>query len=568
MVLHGPGAPVEGRTTQSFWRPEVAGPDEPTATDPPPNTDELSDGAETTSFRLLVIDAKALTSPVVLGAVGGLVVGLALLIWPGRSDLAFSRLVAFGLLWGAAMGGRTVLRREPRRWQSALGPVVALVASVVLVLNPGQSPVFAGRVLGAMLLAHVAWWLVRLVRSSEPRWGRLPFLGTEAAIGLLLVTVTGPLLAMVISVAALLVVGLSALVLAVSLDPRTEGAATYRSTSDLVIGWLRDRPKSVDARQALYDKILYEGPNTRTRVTRFFTLMGFASVIASMGVISDSTAVVIGAMLVAPLMTPLMGMAISLVMGWPNRLTRASTLALGGIVFAIAIGLMLGLTVPATIDTATNAQILGRSSPTVLDLITAVAAGGAGAYGLSRPDVSDSLPGVAIAISLVPPLTVVGIALSQGDFTSAFGSLLLFATNMVAILIVGGLTFVLTGVTPIDQVSGNQDRVRTALGATATGAILVLGALLLNGDQIATDALQQSTVDDEIEAWLPDNSRHRVVEARIQGNVVAAVIIGPAEGLPEVRPLAERLSDELDREITVDISLVVEERLTASSSDG
>jgi len=171
-------------------------------------------------------------------------------------------------------------------------------------------------------------------------------------------------------------------------------------------------------------------------------------------------------------MTPLMGMAISLVMGWPNRLTRSAVVAAAGILLAISIGLLLGWIAPTVIDTTTNGQILARSTPTILDMITAVAAGAAGAYGLSRPDVSDSLPGVAIAISLVPPLSVVGIAYSQSDWEAGSGALLLFATNMVAILIVGGITFVFTGVTPLARITENQHRVRTAVVMTCTVAVL------------------------------------------------------------------------------------------------
>jgi uncharacterized hydrophobic protein (TIGR00271 family) len=205
-------------------------------------------------------------------------------------------------------------------------------------------------------------------------------------------------------------------------------------------------------------------------VARFVTLMTFAAVIATMGVLNDSTAVVIGAMLIAPLMTPLMGIAISVVMGWPSRLTRSALIALAGVVLTIAISYLLTRMAPATFDPTTNGQIVSRSTPTVVDLITATAAGAAGAYGLSRPDVSDALPGVAIAISLVPPLSVIGIAYAEEEWAAGNGALLLFTTNALAIVIMGGVTFVLTGVTPLRQVAENQQRVRTA-----TASVVALG---------------------------------------------------------------------------------------------
>lgn len=529
--------------------------------------DELIDSSERTSFRLAPIDFGLLTSSVVLGALGGLAFGMAVLVWPDSTDRLLVRLVGIGLIWTAVVGFRAASQPTGFSARSVLEPLIALAVAVILLLNPDRSTVFVGRLIGALLLLYVARSIIEQWRRDDRDWSRLPFLGVVAALALLLIVLTGELFSVLVVVGALLLVAICLLVLVISLDGRTEGVANYRDTSDLVLNWLHDRPKSLDARQDLYGKILYEGPTTRLRVIRFFALMGFAAVIASMGVITDSTAVVIGAMLVAPLMTPLMGMAISLVMGWPNRLLRAATIALSGIVFAISIGVLLGLFMSADIDTATNSQILARISPTTFDLITAIAAGAAGAYGLSRPDVSDSLPGVAIAISLVPPLTVVGIAWSQGDFTAGRGALLLFATNMVAILVVGGLTFILTGVTPVEHAAGSGDRVRVAFGAVAVMAILVVGGLLLNGAQIAGDALRQDTVDDTIEAWIPDDSGHRLVQADLNDGVVSAIVVGPSEGLPDIAELAERLSDELDGTIMARISLVVEEQLVATSGD-
>ena len=361
-------------------------------------------------------------------------------------------------------------------------------------------------------------------------------------------------------------IALSVMVLVVSLDPSTSGATTYRGAVGLIGAWLRERPKSAHTRQDLYDKILFDGPHVRQRSIRFVILMTFASIIAAMGVITDSTAVVIGAMLIAPLMTPLMGMAISLVMGWPNQLARATIVALAGVLIAIGIGGLLGLLMPITIDPAVNAQILSRANPTTMDLVIAIAAGAAGAYGLSRPDVSDSLPGVAVSIALVPPLAVVGIAYSQGDWQSGTGALLLFLTNAVAILVVGGLTFVVTGVTPVGRAAESQHRVRTALGAVATVAVIVIAGLLVNGVETTTDALLQSRADAAVEAWLDGDPMHALVETRSDGDEITVVIVGPSEGVPEVDRLAEELRTELGRPVTVDLRVVVEERLTASAT--
>jgi uncharacterized hydrophobic protein (TIGR00271 family) len=271
-------------------------------------------------------------------------------------------------------------------------------------------------------------------------------------------------------------------------------------------------------------------------------------------------------MLIAPLMTPLMGMAISLVMGWPVRVARSTIIAVAGITLAIAIGVAVGLISPTAVDTATNSQILARTSPTILDLGIALAAGAAGAYGLSRPDVSDSLPGVAIAISLVPPLTVVGLTLSQGSFSQSSGALLLFLTNMIAILLMGGVVFVVTGVTPIQRLADNQHRVRTAFGAIGALGALVLGALLLNGAQVARDLAETDEVQEGAEAWLEPFPNHNLVEITTSADdVVIAIVLGPSEDPPTALGLAEELADRLDRPVQATVRLVVEERDTATA---
>jgi len=296
--------------------------------------------------------------------------------------------------------------------------------------------------------------------------------------------------------------------------------------------------------------------------------MGFAAVIASMGVVTDSTAVVIGAMLIAPLMTPLMGTAISLIMGCPGRQRRSALVAAGGIALAIGIGVIIGLVAPTEISTMTNDQIIARSNPTMRDLITALAAGAAGAYGLSRPDVSDALPGVAIAISLVPPLTVVGISYSQGDVQSGNGALLLFTTNMLAILIMGGVMFVLTGVTPLARLTDQQHRLRTWSGAVAVAAIVVIGALAINGAEITRNSLERSRVETTVAGWVAPAEQFTTAQVGIEGDTVTVVVVGPDEGLPMVQPLADDLSTELGRVISVEVRHVVEQRASATGSLG
>ncbi|MEE9416607.1 MAG: DUF389 domain-containing protein [Acidimicrobiales bacterium] len=528
---------------------------------------ELEDLDEPAGFDLAKIDRALLSSPVVVRALVGIAIALPVLVWPGRTDGILARLIGLGAVWVASASLWAELRSRPRHIVTVLAGIAGLGIGGALIAFPDQSEVVVARLVG-YTIAIVALRDLARVRNDSGAGPRSWIVSRAVALlaaAAILVVFPSQVFAIATTAAALGWITLSVAVIAISLDARTTGVADYAASTRLIGDWLAERSKSVDHRQALYDKILYEGSLTAHRIIRFFTLMGFASVIAAMGVVTDSTAVVIGAMLIAPLMTPLMGMAISLVMGWPNRLKRSALVASAGIGFAISIGALIGLSVPAVIDTTTNSQILSRSSPTILDLIIALAAGAAGAYGLSRPDVSDSLPGVAIAISLVPPLSVVGIAYSQGDWMAGNGALLLFTTNMLAILIMGGLTFVLTGVAPLRRAAQNQHRVRTSIGAIATLAALVVGALLLNGAQIAEDIFEQSSTEDAINEWLDDYPKHSLIRVNLDGDTVTATILGPAAGAPTAQSLATQLQKDLGGVVTADLRLIVEERDTATS---
>lgn len=505
----------------------------------------------------------------VLSIAAGIAVALLVALWPARTDRVLARVVGAAVMAVFA----SVLWAEwratpnrPRRWSQLGLAAIAVVLGAVLLVWPDQSIALIARV-GALLLALEACrdLVMQLRRPSEQRTWAWPLAKALAGLAAASLVATYPneLLGLATGLLALgwAAVGVVALSRSISADaPRH---TTYRESGHVVLEWLDSRPKTADDRTALYSKVLFEGPDVRPRLVRFVTLMTFASVIASMGVITDSTAVVIGAMLVAPLMTPLMGTAISVVMGWPNRLVRSASVALIGVGIAILIGVVLGLIAPASIDVGGNGQIIARASPTILDLITAVAAGAAGAYGLSRPDVSDALPGVAIAISLVPPLSVVGIAYSQGAWSQGNGALLLFVTNALAIVIVGGITFVFTGVTPIRRVAGNQQRVRTASASLVALGALVVGALAINGGEIAANAFRLETVDRTVLEWTDELPGYSFVEARIDGDRVTAVILGSPIDPPTAEDLHGLLVDRLQTdEIIVDVRLLVQQRDT------
>ena len=202
----------------------------------------------------------------------------------------------------------------------------------------------------------------------------------------------------------------------------------------------------MNATDHMRDAVFFEGPEVRHRLSRFYILITLASVIAAAGVAADSTATVIGAMIVAPLMTPILGTMLSVVIADRKNLIVSLLLLVGGAVVAIAIGWLSGLLVVNEVVAESNSQVAGRVHPRLVDLLSALATGAVGSVALVRRDISDTLPGVAIAISLVPPLGVVGFTLEAGKPDQALGASLLFLTNVAAILASGTIVMALYGV--------------------------------------------------------------------------------------------------------------------------
>jgi uncharacterized hydrophobic protein (TIGR00271 family) len=204
----------------------------------------------------------------------------------------------------------------------------------------------------------------------------------------------------------------------------------------------RGQRRTVDE---LGEELFLDIGDVATKRWKFTILLTLAAVIATAGVLTDSTATVIGAMIVAPLGTPIIGTAFGIVISKLQRVLASAVTVLLGAAAVVAIGWLLAAVLPDVVPLARNSQITGRTSPGLIDLVAAIATGFVGAYGLARKDVSDVMPGVAIAISLVPPLAVVGITAQAGDLDGAWGAFQLFASNMLAMIVAGSILFTIYG---------------------------------------------------------------------------------------------------------------------------
>ncbi len=217
----------------------------------------------------------------------------------------------------------------------------------------------------------------------------------------------------------------------------------------------------------------YSGMRRSARGGPDFTFMiVVATAIAGLGLCANSATVVIGAMLVAPLMTPIMGLGMGVAVG-DARLVRISTGSIvRGVITVLAVGITLGFVIPAG---SLTGEMVARTHPAPLDVAVALASGAGGAYALCRRGAASALPGVAIAVSLVPPLTTSGIAAAAGQEQAAAGASLLFLLNLTAVSFASTVVFLWIGFRPHADRIG---RLRLFVRGFGGLALLLLAAAL------------------------------------------------------------------------------------------
>ena len=287
----------------------------------------------------------------------------------------------------------------------------------------------------------------------------------------------------------------------------------------------------------------------------YYVQIFLASAIAILGLRLDSGAVIIGAMLVAPLMSPILGVAHGIVQGNPYLIRRGGASTAKGVGVAIAVGIAAALLLPKVPPTH---EMLARGHPSLLDLLVALAAGAAAAYAVSRKSVAPALPGVAISVALVPPLCVVGHAIGASDFPLAGGALLLFLTNLAGIILIGATVFLLLGFRPSRSRRGR--RVGRAM-------LLALAAILLLAVPLGFETLRVSRLG-RLEARIAEtlrqaaaNDRFRVVDYTIErqgeGFTVITTIHGDGElSMERIEATRRRLSEAAGVPVEIHATLI------------
>jgi uncharacterized hydrophobic protein (TIGR00271 family) len=339
------------------------------------------------------------------------------------------------------------------------------------------------------------------------------------------------------------------------------------SVSQIVRDWMMLQDVGDDRRDEIDDGLYFEQPDRTNKLVAWWVMLLLSVAIATFGILQDSTAVVIGAMLIAPLMTPIIGTAAGAVNGWPKRVTTSLGMIAAGVGASIGLAFVIGAWAPQLIPLASNSQVTSRVSPNIIDMGIALAAGAAGAFANVNKRVSASIAGVAIAVALVPPLGVVGLTLHAGMFGDALGAFTLFLTNLVSIILAAMIVFALTGFAPVSKMKENAIEIKRVAITVSIAAILIAIPLAITVSSVLTTAAHQANAQKAVETWLEDSPDLELRLIEVKGSDVSIVVTGP-EQIPLVQDLEDALSESFGKPVTVEVEHIPAIVVIYSDADG
>jgi len=311
------------------------------------------------------------------------------------------------------------------------------------------------------------------------------------------------------------------------------------------------RIMSHEQRREILNELFFEGEERMPYVKHFYSLLTISALIAITGLYRNSPAVVIGAMLLSPLMTPILAFAAGLVMGWPVRSGRLAIRLLFATFFVFALSYLVPLVLRLPTNIVIPPELLARTNPKMGELLIALSAGIAAALMLLRRETLAILPGVAISVALIPPLCVSGMLSYAQEYALAWEAFVLYATNLVGIILTAGIVLLLTGFKP--RVKDLKLNLRVAAGMTMITFFVVLVAVPLGMRTFCDirDLRDRQVAISVIDDWIGENSVE-IVEVEVEDNLLQVFLLVnlPIESLYERRVSAFRAY--LSPEMTID----------------
>ncbi len=217
---------------------------------------------------------------------------------------------------------------------------------------------------------------------------------------------------------------------------------------------------------------LYNAASDQIKLSSvYLLLMGLSAVVAAIGVLRSDVAVIVGAMVIAPLLGPNVGLSLATTLADSDLARKAIKTNLAGISFAFIIAIFIGLII--TNDPTSSTELMARTDVGYEDVALALAAGSAGALAYTR-SIPAALIGVMVAIALVPTLVASGLLLGAGYYTYSFFAMMLFLINLICINLSGVLTFLVQGFKPNSWWEADKARRLTRLAIVIWVGLLLL----------------------------------------------------------------------------------------------
>jgi uncharacterized hydrophobic protein (TIGR00271 family) len=316
---------------------------------------------------------------------------------------------------------------------------------------------------------------------------------------------------------------------------------------------------SPEQRREILNQIFFEGEAYMPYVKQFYLLLALSALIASLGLVRNSAAVVIGAMLLSPLMTPILAFTASLVMGWPIRAGRTAIRLFLATLFVFGLAYLLPFVFRAPTNMVIPAEVLARTNPRMAELLIGLCAGIAAAYMLIHKETISVLPGVAISVALVPPLCAAGLLTFVKEYALAWQAFVLYATNLVAIILTAGIVLLFTGLKP--NVKDLKLNLRVAAGMILITLFVALVAVPLSMRTFndLRDRHDRQVAISVIEDWIGENNVE-IINVEVENNLLQIFlrINLPLKSLYEQRRVSLRAN--LSPEMTID---ALQQRLRA-----
>jgi len=511
-------------------------------------TDPATEPAQTGSRFSSCVEPFWLNPATIKGTLA-ILAGLTLLLAPSASVFLLRIVIGAALvisgvsdLWFKARG------RDEGKIRGVLESVISIAAGIVLLVWPGVTV----RVLAVIVGAYLAVRGVAVIgasitqrRRGEPWIIDITRGFSQIAFGVIVLIIPQAAILEVLVSLAVVAIIIGAIMLAYGIRAQSEeelvdiDAATV---SQLLFDWLDARDIGEQHRKEVSDGLFFEEPDRVAKLTAWWVMLLLSVAIATFGIMQDSTAVVIGAMLIAPLMTPILGASAGIVNAWRRRIIDSFGLVVAGVGAAIALAFIIGQWIPVIVPIDVNSQVVSRTSPNLVDMLIALAAGAAGAYANVDRRVSASIAGVAIAVALVPPLGVVGLTLEAGQLADALGAFLLFLTNFVSIVLAATVVLFLTGYAPFQQLKKNRAEVGPILRTVVIAALIIMLPLFFTAEGVLSTAGRTDSAQSAVGDWLGEDSTLTALRVSVDGVDVDVFLTGSGE-VPAIEDLVDSLSE-------------------------